>query len=212
MVVLVFAAHPDDEAIGAGGTIAKYTKEGEHIISVIFSYGEGSDPTKEPESLIKERVKESKKAARILGTKEVIFLGLSDLNFSKDIEQPSTKKKLHDLLQRYKPKLVLTHSPDDVHPAHRNTALLVKKVLEELRLKSEIYTFMISMPIRFIKRDVPRIYVDVSKTFDLKIKALKTFKTQKELLSFYFLPMIRIRAWLDGFKARCKYAEVFYKW
>ena len=62
MTTLVFAAHPDDEVLGAGGTIAKLSREGEDIISVIFSYGEGSDPLKEPESLIQERVKESKRS------------------------------------------------------------------------------------------------------------------------------------------------------
>ena len=56
MVIMVFAAHPDDEVIGAGGTIAKYAREGRQVVSVIFSYGEGSDPASEPENIIQKRV------------------------------------------------------------------------------------------------------------------------------------------------------------
>ncbi len=212
MTILVFAAHPDDEVIGAGGTIAKYAKEGKQIISIVFSYGEGSDPTKEPESLIRERVKESKKAGDIIGTKEVIFLGLSDINFKKDVAQPSTKKKVMDILQRYKPDKIYTHSQDDLHPAHRETGKLVKQVLDELKLRAEVYAFTVSVPIKFVKRDMPRAYTDITKTFPLKLRALQAFKTQKHLLSFYFIPLVRLRAWLDGFKTRTKYAEQFSKW
>ncbi len=212
VAILVFAAHPDDEVIGAGGTIAKFTREGEEVISIIFSYGEGSDPTKEPESLIQERVKESKKAGGIIGTKDVFFLGLSDLKFTRDASQPATKKKVHDILTKYKPKKLFTHSTDDLHPAHRAVAQMVRAAVTELKLKAEIYSFTISMPLKFVRRDTPRILIDVTKTFDLKLRALKAFKSQRQFLSFYFIPLIRIQAWLAGFKARCKYAEVFYKW
>ena len=212
MVIMVFAAHPDDEVIGAGGTIAKYAREGRQVVSVIFSYGEGSDPASEPENIIQKRVNESKKSAKILGIKETIFLGLSDMKFSKDVAQPSTKKKLSDILQRYKPKMIFTHSADDLHPAHKGVGRVVKEVLDELKLNPKIYAFTVSVPIKFKKRDMPRIYIDVSETFQLKINALKAFKSQKELLSFYFIPLQYFRAWFDGFKARCKYAEVFYKW
>jgi len=212
MAILIFAAHPDDEVLGAGGTIAKYAQAGEHIVSVIFSYGEGSDPTKEPVSLVEERVMESRKAAKLLGIKEVIFLGLSDLKFSDQVGQPATKKKLHDILQKYAPKKIFTHSPDDPHPAHRGVAKLVKEILAQAKIRTEIFSFTISMPIKFTKRDAPRIYVDITKTFPEKLKALKLFKTQKHMLLFYFLPLARAQAWLAGFKARCKYAEIFYKW
>lgn len=212
MTILVFAAHPDDEVIGAGGTIAKLASQGEQVVSVIFSYGEGSDPTKEPEGLIQERVKESKKAGNILGTKEVIFLGLSDIKFTSDIAQPSTKKKVADILQRYKPDKIYTHNQDDLHPAHRETGKLVKQVLGELKLRADVQAFTISVPIKFVRRDSPRVYVDITKTFPLKLKALQAFRTQKHLLSFYFIPMVRLRAWLDGFKTRTRHAEQFSKW
>jgi len=212
MTTLVFAAHPDDEVLGAGGTIAKLSREGEDIISVIFSYGEGSDPLKEPESLIQERVKESKRAGKILGTKETFFLGLSDSKFVRDASQPSTKKKLMDILAKYKPEKVYTHSIDDPHPAHREAARVVKEVLREMHLRVPAYSFTISLPLKFTKREYPRVFVDITKEFDKKMSALKVFKSQELMLNFYFIPIMRVQAWLAGFKAHCKYAEVFYKW
>ena len=47
MTILVFAAHPDDEVLGCGGTIAKCSREGRKVVTVIFSHGEGSDPLKD---------------------------------------------------------------------------------------------------------------------------------------------------------------------
>ena len=212
MAILVFAAHPDDEVLGAGGTIAKLSRESEDIISVIFSYGEGSDPVREPESLIQERVRESKKAGKILNTKETFFLGLSDSKFVSEAGQPSTRKKLQDILNKYQPKKIYIHSIDDPHPAPRETARVVKEVLKEMHMRVQVYSFTISMPLKFTRRDSPRVFVDITKEFDKKMSALRVFKSQELMLKFYFIPLMRVQAWLAGFKAHCKYAEVFYKW
>ena len=42
--MLVVCAHPDDNILGAGGTIAKYSSEGKKVITVIASYGESGNP------------------------------------------------------------------------------------------------------------------------------------------------------------------------
>jgi len=56
----------------------------------------------------------------------------------------------------------------------------------------------------------PRIYVDVSKTFWKKIKAMKMFKSQRLYIYLLFTHVI-IRAFFSGFHAKCRYAERFYK-
>ncbi|MBI4095974.1 MAG: PIG-L family deacetylase, partial [DPANN group archaeon] len=125
MTILVFAAHPDDVAVGLGGTAAKYAKQGKQVVSVIFSYGEGADQIKDSTTLIKQHITEAKKASKMLGIKEIIFLGLSDLTFEKDSEEPSTIKKIVDIFDRYKPELVFIHKGDDMHPAHKVVSKLV---------------------------------------------------------------------------------------
>ena len=56
----------------------------------------------------------------------------------------------------------------------------------------------------------PRIYVDVSDTFSIKLQAMKKFKSQ--WLSIYplMIPVI-VRAVFSGFHAKCRFAERFYK-
>ena len=220
MAILVFAAHPDDEVLGCGGTIAKYAKEGKEVTTVVFSFGEGSDPTawtlgvpiSDPVYLTSTRAKESLKASKILGTKEVIFLGLRDRKFAEDIHKKD--KIITEILERYQPERVFTHCPDDPHPAHRLVANLVKDCIDKAKLKQKpkIYTFTIFSPLRFANRNNPRRYIDISETFATKKKALKYFKTQKQYLDNYYTPLIQFQNWIDGFKSRCKYAEVFYKW
>ena len=220
MAILVFAAHPDDEILGAGGTIAKYASEGKEVVTIIFSFGEGSDPTawtlgvpiSDPVYLTSTRAKESVKASKMIGTKEVIFLGLRDQKFAEDIKRKD--KIIKEILERYQPSQIFTHCPDDPHPAHRLVANLIKDCIKEANLKSrpKMYTFTIFSPLRFINRNALRKYVDISDTFTIKKKALRYFKTQKQYLDNYYIPLIQLQNWIDGFKSRCKYAEVFYKW
>jgi LmbE family N-acetylglucosaminyl deacetylase len=211
-VDLVFVAHPDDEALGAGGTIAEYARDGKSIYSIIFSYGEGSDPLLDPEYITKKRIAESKRAANILGNRQAIFLGLRDLKFIEDIKKPIVRHKVRELLKKHKPKRIFTHTIDDAHPAHRAVASLVYKEIKKLGLKTSIYTFNISNPLRLKHRDKPRLYIDISKTFETKKRAIDAFKTQRKYLITYYAPLIYMQNWLAGLKIGCNAAEVFHKW
>ena len=68
-IVLVFAAHSDDEVIGCGGTIVKYSKEGKEVITVIFSSGEKSSPWLKKDYIIKNRKEEAKKIGEFMGSR-----------------------------------------------------------------------------------------------------------------------------------------------
>lgn len=211
MTVLVFAAHPDDEVLGCGGTLAKYTRKGRRIVVIIFSHGEGSDPIKDPKIVTERRIKESRRAASVLGINEILFLGLSESNFVKHLSKPDAITKVKDILRKYKPGVIFTHTIDDPHPAHRAVTSLVKKLSEKIKPKPQIYTYAISSPFRLFQRELPRLYIDISKTMKLKEKALRMFKSQRTWL-IYYRTLILLKNWLAGFKSGCKYAEVFYKW
>ncbi|MBI2040507.1 MAG: PIG-L family deacetylase [DPANN group archaeon] len=211
MTILIFAAHPDDIAIGLGGTVAKYARQGKHIVSVIFSYGEGADPIKDSTTLIKQHTAEAKKASKILGIKETIFLGLSDLAFERDSKEPSTEKKITDIFERYKPELTFIHKNDDMHSAHKVVAEKINIISSKINFKTTFYAYYIFPPIKPGRRNQPKLYIDISDTFQLKKSAMSLFKTQKLFFSFYQIPTTLLQNWLSGFKARCKYAEIFYK-
>jgi Uncharacterized proteins, LmbE homologs len=78
--VMVITAHPDDSEFGAGGTIAKLTREGKIVTYCILTNGNkgSSDRTMTPERLAQIREEEQKNAARVLGVDIVDFLGFPD--------------------------------------------------------------------------------------------------------------------------------------
>jgi LmbE family N-acetylglucosaminyl deacetylase len=83
MATLVcFHAHPDDECIATGGVMAKAAKDGHRVVLVVATKGEkGEVPDgflDEGESLGERRVKETERAAEILGVDRVEFLGYTD--------------------------------------------------------------------------------------------------------------------------------------
>ena len=78
--ILVVTAHPDDAEFGVAGTVALWTAEGKQVVYVVCTNGDKgtSDRSINPEDLVKTRQGEQKAAAKILGVREVVFLGYSD--------------------------------------------------------------------------------------------------------------------------------------
>jgi len=201
--VMVIGAHNDDQILGAGGSIARYTEEGKQVIVIVFSYGEMALPWLKKKDAIKTRVKESHESDRLLGIKRTYYLGLEEGKFLQD-DKP--KKKLLKLIKKYAPSKILTHSEDDPHPDHR----AVHKVVKELKPKCDIFTFDVWNPIKIRRRNEPRLVVDVSTTFPKKIKAVNLHKSQKPTI-FSLIWNVYFSAFMNGLKNDVKYAEVFYK-
>lgn len=208
--ILVMCAHPDDEVFGMGATAAKYSRAGKKIIPVIFSLGEQSDPWTKREFLIPERKKESSKAARILGYLEPIYLDIPEAELTKRKYNRKDITIISEIIKKYRPESIFTHSINDPHPGHRAIKAIVSEALKKSKYKGPVYTFDIWNPIRLKRRNKPKLMVDVSKTFKLKIKALKTFETQKiSLMSLLW--SVYARAIINGFLIKVKYAEKFTK-
>jgi N-acetylglucosamine malate deacetylase 1 len=117
--ILVLAAHPDDEVLGCGGTIAKYSKEG-HFIHVAFMSdgvfsreGKQDDLNKELES----RKSSAKLALKILGVNSFSFFDFPD-NKMDLIATIDVAKKIEELILQYKPQIVFTHHFGDVNVDH----------------------------------------------------------------------------------------------
>jgi len=212
MTILVFAPHCDDEIIGVGGTIAKYVKEGKKVVVVIFSYGEHSDPIKKNELVINERKKEAEEVKKLLGINKIIFLGVPDSKFwifSGFKIDKKLIKKVKDIIREYDPEEVFIPSKSDTHQDHRKAHNLLIKILKDKKIK--VYSYSVLSPIRLFNNNKPRFYVDISNTYDLKLKALDLFKSQQALYIDPLMPSIRVRAIKAGNDIGCKYAEMFYK-
>ncbi len=208
--IICFCAHSDDQIIGPGGTLAKYAREGIHIITVVFSYGQLSHPHLKEDAIISMRVNEAIKANEFIGGGQVLFFGLSEGRFSEEAEQKGIHTKIKKLLQEYKPGKIFIHSLDDPHPDHKAVYEVVTFVADAIKYAGAIYAFDIWNLFNFRKRSEPKLYVDISDTFKIKIKALRAFESQK-LTLFTLLWSVYFRAILHGLYHRCKFAERFYK-
>lgn len=217
--VLVICSHSDDQIIGVGGAIAKYAREGYDIHTIILSFGEGVKPHIRREVITKKRVLEAQKADSIIGGKGVTFLGLRENKFEEDFDRRGIDTKLRNMIKEIDPIKIFTHAVDDAHPDHRATFRIVLHLHRLMKLNSDLYTFEIWHLLNLKKRNKPKLVVDTSDTFELKIKALKAFKSQIDLSTFYnylvlnnflFL-LVHLKDKLNGFRNGVRFAEVFYK-
>ncbi len=208
--ILFFCAHNDDQIIGAGGTLAKYAKEGRYIVTLILAFGEGSHPWLQKREIIVKRVKESKKADKILGGRELMYFGLKEGDFRQDAQKKNIVAKLIKLVEKYHPSKIFTHAIDDPHPDHKAAYYILDEALSKMKYKAELYTFGIWNPINIRRRNYPKLVVDISKTFKIKIKALMVHESQKVAVFSLLWNVYRL-AIINGLKNKCRYAEVFIK-
>ena len=218
--ILVVCAHSDDQVIGPGGAMAKFAREGYNVYTLIFSYGELSHPHVKRSYIAKIRVEESREADKIIGGKGVLFLGIRDGSMREDFLKKKMRKKLLNLFLKFSPEMIFTHSKDDLLPDHRFVKETVLSVYDELnrkkKLVSDVYSFDVWNVWNVLKRNNPKLVVDISKTFSYKTKALKEFRSQINFFSHTFFVNILfvsvyVKGILNGLRHGFRRAEVFYK-
>ncbi len=206
--ILVICSHTDDQIIGAGGTIANYVEEGKNVLTIVLSYGEKSHPWLKERFTKKFRAKEAQEASQILGCKLKI-LDMEDTKVNQDYKK--YKKELLRIVKRFKPAKIFTHSNEDPHPDHRAAYQITLELAKESKTNPEIYLFSVWSPFIIRKRHLPKMYVDISKTFSKKLQALKCFKSQRWNAVYPLFVTIIVRAIKNGLHIHGKYAEKFYK-
>ena len=220
--VLVFAAHPDDAELSMGGTISKLTKAKYKIGIVDLTKGElgtrGNEQT---------RKKEAALADKILKVSVRINLGIPDGNIQRN------KDNLLGIvraIRKYRPKIIFAPYFNDRHPDHHDTSVLVKEAMFTTGL-SKVSTSESGMQQKAFRPKKlfyymqtytfePSFIVDISDSFEQKMKAVKAFKTQfydpnsKEPETFIsrpeFFNYLIARSQFYGFQIGKHYGEPFY--
>ncbi|MCS4541300.1 MAG: PIG-L family deacetylase [Euryarchaeota archaeon] len=192
MEIIVISPHPDDCVLGCSGITALHAEKGDNVHVLILSNGEGGGNPK-------IRVKEAKESAKILKIKSIKFFGLPDGKISDDIDTISLIEKE---IEKIKPQRVYSNSLHDRHQDHRNTSLAS---LSAARAVPEI--FLYETPSTLFNFS-PTIFIDISKSIDLKIQAIKAHKSQ--IKKAYTKPdAIRGLAQFRGHQSRLTFAEAF---
>jgi len=107
---MVVVAHADDAEYGCAGTVARWCKEGMEVVYLVCTDGSkgSSDPEMTPECLSEIRQKEQLAAARVLGVKEVVFLGYDDSMLQPSLE---LRRDIVRQIRKYKPDVLICPSP-----------------------------------------------------------------------------------------------------
>ena len=177
------AAHPDDEVLGCGGTVARLSKEGDVWICVL---GEGVTSRYKssqivPETELVNLKSQAKHAGSIIGAKDVIFSSLPDNKFDT-VPMLEIVKILENLLDDARPDVVYTHHPGDLNVDHSLTFRAVMTATRPMMDETvrEVYTFEIASSTDWAFQSLsrpfnPNTFVDISKTIDLKIEAMESY-------------------------------------
>jgi LmbE family N-acetylglucosaminyl deacetylase len=114
--ILVVAAHPDDEALGCGGAIARHAAAGDRVEIVFLADGEGARGAAAGE--VAARQAAARRAAEILGARAPRFVDLPD-NRLDSVPLLDVIGRLERALNGYAPEIVYTHSGGDLNVDHR---------------------------------------------------------------------------------------------
>ncbi|RLE83562.1 MAG: hypothetical protein DRJ96_02115 [Thermoprotei archaeon] len=211
--IMIFGAHPDDETIGVGATIAKLAEVGYEVYVVTFCWsrtGEWEDTgyarAEWRERISEMRSAEALEADKVLGVKERIGLALPTQGVVNDRR---TYQRVVEIIRKIRPIAIFTHYIEDKHRDHR----AVSRITEEAWWKaSERVLADLGEPWRarmlffyevFELFTHPSHVVDVTDTFSLKIDALQCFKSQMPVLGdivSYVESLARVRGYLIGVK------------
>ncbi len=197
MRIAFIFAHPDDESLSSGGTIAKYSAFN-HDVSVICL------------TSTVERKKEFLAATTILGCKNAMIFDYTNV----ESNQKELTQKLIDFIVHFQPSIIVTHIANDYHIDHRATFDIVTEAIEwAAHTTQHENAFLVSK--LFVTETTillpnPHYLVDISNFYNLKEQAINEYHSQlyKGGDKFY-INFHNYRTRMRGCQAGTKHAEAF---
>ena len=187
MQVLIIAAHPDDEVLGVGGTVARHAISGDDVKVIIVAEGATSRHHSSKDD-VTDLHQAAKKSAHILGSSEPVFLGLPD-NRLDSLDLLEITHAIENQAQNIKPQIVYTHHGGDLNLDHQIVHRAVLTAFRPLPKSfiRKIYGFETLSSTEWGsvstgKTFSPSRYVDITDTLEDKIKALDCY--EKEMRDF----------------------------
>jgi LmbE family N-acetylglucosaminyl deacetylase len=186
--VVVIAAHPDDEVLGCGGTLARMASEGHQIHILLLADGETSRPDDIGAAANSEKLTLRKaaaqKACNILGATSVELLTLPD-NKLDSLPLLDVVKHIEAFIQLHQPSTVFTHHAGDVNIDHQVVHHAVVTACRPLpdHPVSELLFFEVPSstewrPAGSSAPFIPNWYVDISATLLKKLEALEVYASE----------------------------------
>jgi LmbE family N-acetylglucosaminyl deacetylase len=182
--VLVLAPHPDDEAIGCGGTIRHHVLAGDHVTVLYLTSGEKGvheDDTL-PGDYVQDvvsaaahvREREAGVCSQILGTQRLDFWRETDGGFDPWYDPDKYKAKLHAYLEDVDPQVIYCPNRHEAHVDHSGTHELLRIYSEQYGMRCDYRYYEVWTPL-----SRPYLtYNDITDVIDVKRSAIRAYKSQ----------------------------------
>ncbi len=187
-VLVAIFAHPDDEAFGPAGTLAKYSKTHD-VYLLCATRGEEGGKSKK---IAITRQKELLKSAKILGIKKVFLLGFKDGTLCNNLYH-QLAAKIERKLKELKPGTIITFEPQGIsgHIDHITISMVTTYVYKRLKFvkkllfycileeeKRNIDNYFIYFPKGYKRSELSQI-VNIEEVWETKLRAMKAHISQK---------------------------------
>ena len=176
--VLCIVAHPDDETLGCGATIAKHARAGDAVSIVTLADGLASRGAVTSEA-IKARHGMLRRACKILGTEDVWIHQYAD-NQMDTLALLQVAQHIETHIARFKPTVVYTHWKGDLNVDHRVThdAVNIACRPQPGCAIRRLFYFEVPCSTSWGGGFKPNYYVDVADTFTAKLEAMACYETE----------------------------------
>lgn len=184
--IIVFGAHPDDCELKAGGTAALWAAQGHHVKFVSTTNGDIGHAEIAGGPLARRRIAEVKEAAKVLG----IATEVLDIHDGELMPTLENRRTFVRLIREWKADIVIGHRPNDYHPDHRYTGILMQDAAFMVTVaffcpdvpqlaKNPVFLYLSD---NFQKPNPfePAVVVGIDSVYDKKADAIWTLQSQIE--------------------------------
>ena len=179
--ILVVAAHPDDEVLGCGGTMARHAAAGDDVHVLFLADGEGA---RDNAGTVDKRMHGAREAAKVLGAHEPEFLALPD-NRLDSLDLLDVVRHVEEVLDRVRPSIVYTHHGGDLNIDHRISCQAVLTAYRPLpgHPVRAVYAFEVASSTEWSAPTasnafMPNRWIDVTAQMDIKRRALECYTSE----------------------------------
>lgn len=195
MKIVAIGAHPDDIEIGVGGVLAKYSRKGHEVHSIIVTIPYSKEI----------RWKETENAAKILG----VELRILDLDPNEIVFSRKLVKEFDTIINEMTPDLIFTHWNHDSHQDH--VAVSNAAIAATRKNNCSVYMYEQTIPGGIVPYGFKaQMFVDISDVIELKVKSTLAHRSQVERNGEeQWVEGVKGRAMYRGYQINVKYAEAF---
>jgi LmbE family N-acetylglucosaminyl deacetylase len=178
---VVLGAHPDDEILGAGGTLARHVRGGDEVHAIVLADGASS---RAPDELMVTLKKDATRAAELIGFASLQLQSLPDQRLDT-VPFIDLTQTIESLLDEIRPHVVYTHFPGDVNADHglvaRATWTACRPYAQPQLRRFAVFETPSSTEWAWPLNDgvfQPNLFVDITETLDSKIAAMECYESE----------------------------------